>query len=80
MNTVLATAFAMNLSHWENGPLAALNNALAFDGPVPEQNIAFEDAVMHHFIKDNGQPYDAASLKAALSLEINSRLDAGTFS
>ena len=80
MNTALAAAFAMNLSHWEdNLKLVALNNALAFNGPVPELNPAFEDAVAHHFIQDTGLPYDAEALKAALSLEINRRVDAGTF-
>ncbi len=80
MNTVLAAAFTMNLSEWEdNLKIAALNIALALDGPVPTQNIAFEDAVTHHFIKDNGHPFDSEALKAALSLEIKRRVKAGTF-
>ena len=79
MNKTLAAATGFALRRWSSAKLAALNLAVEY-GTVPVENVAFKDAVDQHLLKPDGRPHDMETLKAALTNEVNSRVEAGTFS
>ena len=75
MNVPLATTSVMVLEPFFDAELAALNNAITGFGKVGEENIAFKRARDSNLIQENGVPHDLESLEAALSFEINRRLE-----
>lgn len=79
MNTALAAVMAMSLETFPNDELAALNNAISWMETLPEENIAFKRAVELSLVEKTGRISGLEELQAAASLEINRRLDAGTF-
>lgn len=80
MNTALAAASAMALSDFSNDEIAALSNGIGGFGRISEGNISFKRAREAALVKESGLACDRESLEAALSLEINARMDRGEFS
>lgn len=75
--TVVAIVFAAR--SMENLELAALNNAINVFGKAPKTNAGYAKAVKLGLLKEDGTPIDKEELVEALSLTINERVDAGTY-
>ncbi len=79
LNRRLVTAMSMSLEGFPNDELAAMNNAVTVFGMLSKGNIAFDRAVKLSLCDDAGRVSGLEELIAAASMEINRRLDAGTF-
>ncbi len=76
---ILTAATAMALEDFTSSELAALNNSITGFGTVGKEVVGFERAVESGILHSGGRPCDKESLLAALSFEINQRLDRGSF-
>lgn len=75
----LLAATMMTLKDMPNDVLVAAHNSLTGFGKIYPENYAWQIMQEVNLIREDGYPYDSESLLAALSFEINRRLDDGTF-
>ncbi len=78
-NAGLAAAISLSLQSFQNNELAALNNAASRMGVLPSENTAFNAALNAEIIDKDGRFRCIEELRTAASIEINRRLEAGTF-
>lgn len=77
---ILTVSQIVALESWDNGSLAALNLALAWEGrPVPQVNLAFEIGVKAALLRADGWPHDRETLRDALAYVINERIANGSW-
>lgn len=79
MNTCLAAVMAMTLKSFPGDELGAMNCVISHSATLPKGNRAFKRAVETSLVEKDGRISGLEELRAAASLEINRRLDAGTF-
>ena len=77
MNKILVVTALLHIEPMSNIVLAAANNAITGFNKITPPNLAFEPMKKAMLIKDDGTPFDKESLLAALSLEINKRIESG---
>lgn len=78
-NNILVSAMLLSLSEFPNDKLASFNIAIQLYGKVDPRNIAFDLAESLNLIDDMGYASALPELQNACAIEVNRRVEAGTF-